>query len=302
VEQSAYHLPVLLNTSVEALVQNPNGTYVDVTFGGGGHSRAILNLLSPQGKLIAFDQDPDAKANLPEDARLLFLPTNFRFIENFLTLHGIRQVDGILADLGVSSHQFDVPDRGFTLRVNAPLDMRMNPAQTLNASTILQTYSEEDLARIFKYYGEFPHAKRLAERVVKERETGTIHTPEALKKLLHGLVHPTKLAKTLPVILQALRIEVNDEMGALEALLLASPQLIRKGGRLVVISYHSLEDRPVKHFIRSGNLEGKQEKDFFGHVIAPFKPVKMGAIAPDEEEVRINSRARSAKLRIAERL
>lgn len=301
-EQSVYHLPVLLNTSVETLVKDPNGTYVDVTFGGGGHSRAILNLLSPQGKLIAFDQDPDAKANLPEDARLLFLPTNFRFIENFLGLHGIRQVDGILADLGVSSHQFDAPERGFTLRVNAPLDMRMNPAQMLNASTILQTYSEEDLARIFKLYGEFPHAKRLAERIVKGRETLAIHTPEALKKLLHGLVHPTKLAKTLAVILQALRIEVNDEMGALEALLLASPKLIRRGGRLVVISYHSLEDRPVKHFIRSGNLEGKQEKDFYGHVMAPFRPVKMGAIAPNEDEVRINSRSRSAKLRIAERL
>lgn len=301
-EQSVYHLPVLLNASVEALVQNPNGTYVDVTFGGGGHSRAILNQLSPEGKLVAFDQDPDAKANLPEDHRLLFIPTNFRFIENFLTLHGIKQVDGILADLGVSSHQFDVPERGFTLRVNAPLDMRMNPAQTLNATTLLHTYPAEELARIFKHYGEFPHAKRLAERIVKTRETEPVNTPEALKKLLHGLVHPTKINKTLPVILQALRIEVNDEMGALEALLLASPQIIRKGGRLVVISYHSLEDRPVKHFIRSGNLEGKQEKDFYGHVLAPFKPVKMGAIAPDDQEILHNSRARSAKLRIAERL
>lgn len=301
-EQSVYHSPVLLDTSVEALVQNPDGLYVDVTFGGGGHSRAILKKLSPSGKLVAFDQDPDAKANLPEDPRLLFIPANFRFIENFLNIHGINQVDGILADLGVSSHQFDAPERGFTLRVNAPLDMRMNPSQNLNASTLLHTYSEDELARIFKYFGEFPHAKRLAERIVKSRETDPVNTPEALKKLLHGLVHPAKLAKTLPVILQALRIEVNDEMGALHALLTSAPNLIKKGGRLVVISYHSLEDRPVKHYIRSGNLEGIVEKDFFGHVIAPFKPVKMSAIAPDEDEIRINSRARSAKLRIAERL
>lgn len=299
---SAYHLPVLLKPSVDALVQNPGGTYVDATFGGGGHSREILSRLNNEGRLYAFDQDPEAAANAIDDKRFTFIPSNFRFMENYLTMHGVEQVDGILADLGVSSHQLDKAERGFSFRWNEILDMRMNPAQSVNASRILQQYTQAQLRDLFRKYAEFPHANRLAERIVKQRITEPVNRPEQLRNLLRGLVHPTKINKTLQVILQALRIEVNDELGALFTLLQTSVKLLKKGGRLVLISYHSLEDRPVKNFMRAGNFVGTQAKDLYGNVASPLKPVKIGAITPDEHEIEINPRARSAKMRIAEKL
>ncbi len=295
-----YHIPVLLNASIEALNINPNGVYVDVTFGGGGHSRELLTKLD-NGKLYAFDQDPDAQANTPQDDRFTLIPQNFRFTQNFLRMYGVTEVDGILADLGVSSHQFDEAARGFSLRFDAPLDMRMGQQGGQTAAELVNTAEEAELATIFKRYGELPGAHRLARLICKTREESPIETTGQLVALAGRMAHPAKQQKYAAQVFQALRIAVNDELEALKALLEQSVNLLKPGGRLVVISYHSLEDRMVKHFMRAGNFDGEIEKDFYGNPLTPFKLISRSAIAPDQEEKERNSRARSARLRIAER-
>jgi 16S rRNA (cytosine1402-N4)-methyltransferase len=300
--EAAYHIPVLLNESVDALNIRPDGTYVDVTFGGGGHSREILKRLGAEGRLVAFDQDPDAEANVPADERFTFVAANFRFLKNYLRLHGITEVSGILADLGVSSHQFDEPGRGFTLRADTPLDMRMNPGAGRTAADILNNDEETKLADIFFHYGEFRNARALARAIVAKRAEKRIRTSADLEMALGRFVPPQDRHKFLARVFQALRIEVNGEMDVLREFLPAASDVMEKGGRLAVISYHSLEDRPVKYFMRTGNMEGKEEKDFFGNPIRPMKPLSAKAIVPSEEEILRNNRARSAKLRIAEKL
>jgi 16S rRNA (cytosine1402-N4)-methyltransferase len=296
-----YHIPVLLSASIDALNIRPNGVYVDVTFGGGGHSREILKRLE-SGKLFAFDQDPDALQNVPDDDRFTLIPQNFRYLQNFLRMYGVTEVDGILADLGVSSHQFDETSRGFSIRGDAPLDMRMAQRGERTAATILNEAEEQDLARILRNYGEVKGAGRVVRAIVKKRNEQPFTTTGDLIRLLEPMVPATKRHKFLAQVFQALRIEVNDEMGALEDLLTQSERVLKPGGRLVVISYHSLEDRPVKRYLRSGNFEGEVKKDFYGNPITPFKTVSRGAILPDEEEMKTNSRARSARLRVAEKL
>lgn len=296
-----YHIPVLLNASIEGLNVQPNGVYVDVTFGGGGHSRELLTKLS-EGKLYAFDQDPDAQANTPDDDRFTLIDQNFRFAQNFLRMHGVQSVDGILADLGVSSHQFDEASRGFSLRFDAPLDMRMGQQGGQTAADLVNTSEEAELATIFKQYGELPGAHKLARLICKSREEAPIETTGQLVALAGRMAPPPKQQKYAAQVFQALRIAVNDELGALKALLEQSLSLLKPGGRLVVIAYHSLEDRMVKHFMRAGNFEGKVEKDFYGNPLTPFKLISRSAIIPEEEEIQHNSRARSARLRIAERL
>lgn len=296
-----YHIPVLLNASMEGLNIQPNGVYVDVTFGGGGHSRELLSHLD-QGKLYGFDQDPDAQANVPNDDRFTLIPQNFRFMQNFLRMHGVTAVDGILADLGVSSHQFDEASRGFSLRFDAPLDMRMGQQGGQTAAELINTAEEAELAQIFKRYGELQGSHRLARLICKTRETSPIETTGQLVALAGRMAHPAKQQKYAAQVFQALRIAVNDELEALKALLEQSVQLLKPGGRLVVISYHSLEDRMVKHFMRAGNFDGEVEKDFYGNPLTPFKLISRSAIAPDEAEKELNSRARSARLRIAERI
>lgn len=296
-----YHIPVLLNASMEGLNIQPNGVYVDVTFGGGGHSRELLSHLD-QGKLYGFDQDPDAQTNVPNDDRFTLIPQNFRFMQNFLRMHGVTAVDGILADLGVSSHQFDEASRGFSLRFDAPLDMRMGQQGGQTAAELINTAEEAELAQIFKRYGELQGSHRLARLICKTRETSPIETTGQLVALAGRMAHPAKQQKYAAQVFQALRIAVNDELEALKALLEQSVQLLKPGGRLVVISYHSLEDRMVKHFMRAGNFDGEVEKDFYGNPLTPFKLISRSAIAPDEAEKELNSRARSARLRIAERI
>ena len=316
---SEYHLPVLLEKSVHALITDPSGTYIDATFGGGGHSREILRQLSPKGRLIAFDRDADARANVPEDARFTLLHNNFRFVHNYVLLDAWQQasrdfqghvVDGILADLGVSSHQFDTAERGFSFRFDGPLDMRMNaasPAQgaaggaARTAADVVNTYSLEALRRIFSLYGELNEADRLARLVVAAREQEAIETTTALNAAIAPALPPFAEHKYLAKVYQALRIEVNAEMRSLEKFLEGAAESLRKGGRLVVITYHSLEDRMVKNFIKAGNLAGEVEKDMFGRSQAPFSAVNRKPILPEEEEIAANTRARSAKLRIAER-
>lgn len=296
-----YHDSVLLQKSVEGLNINPNGNYVDVTFGGGGHSRAILNKLE-NGKLIAFDQDADALKNTIDDERFVLINHNFQFLKNFLRLHKISKVDGILADLGVSSHQFDVPERGFSIRFDAPLDMRMSKNQPVKASDIVNTYSEEELKRLFKNYGEIKNSGCFSRAIIETRETNPISTTTQLIDCVRKCFPNHKRNKFLAQVFQALRIEVNDEMQTLKLLLEQANELLASGGRLVVISYHSLEDRLVKNFIRSGNFKGIVEKDFFGNPIVSFKQITRKPIMPDEIEIKKNSRARSAKLRIAEKI
>lgn len=296
---SEYHVPVLLHESVEGLAIKPSGTYVDCTFGGGGHSRLILEKLGPEGRLVVFDKDEDAKANAPHDPRLRFMASDFRFMRNYLKFLKITEVDGILADLGVSSHQFDTPERGFSTRFEAVPDMRMDKNAPLSASEILNGYEQEELARVLYQYGELNNSRRVAAALVAKRP---IESTSALREALAPFYRKQDEHKFLAVVFQALRIEVNDELAALREMLSASLDLLVKGGRLSVISYHSLEDRLVKNFIRAGNFSGQPEKDFYGNPLVQMKAVNRQVIIPDEEEIKKNNRARSAKLRIAEKL
>lgn len=297
----AYHNPVLLQSSVDYLVTNPDGTYVDVTYGGGGHSREILSRLG-SGRLIAFDQDSDAQANLVEDERFTFVPSNFKNLSRFLKYHQAYPVDGILADLGVSSHQFDTPERGFSYREDGVLDMRMNTNAGKSAQDIVNQYDEQALSQVFYRYGELSDGRTLARRIVKAREERPIRTTQELVEALKPSLPRGRENKSLSRIFQALRIEVNQEMEALEAFLTQTVESLKIGGRLVVISYHSLEDRMVKNFMRAGNFSGEVEKDFYGNPQTPFKLITRKALVPDDEEINLNPRARSAKLRVAEKI
>lgn len=292
-----YHNPVLLERSVNDLVTNPGGIYVDVTFGGGGHSREILTKLSQKGKLYGFDQDLDALKNTLEDERFTLINQNFRFLENSLMVYGIKRVDGILADLGVSSHQFDAAERGFSTRNNAPLDMRMNVMQGIDAKKILNEYEEEQLADIFYYYGELREARKLAREIVHHRKIKEIDTTEDLKNLF-SYIPQFKQNKFYAQVFQAVRIEVNQELEALKELLVQSHKMLKPGGRLVVISYHSLEDRLVKRFLKNGMFEGEPARDIYGNYEKTFDLLQTKAIIPDDEEIKENSRARSAKMRV----
>ena len=293
-----YHNPVLLHESIDALAIKKDGVYVDVTFGGGGHSREILSRLGATGKLIAFDQDLDAKRNKIDDNRFILIEENFRYIGRFLKFYGVKKVDGILADLGVSSHQFDEAERGFSIRFDGELDMRMNQSSKTSAKKIINTYTEEMLANILFMYGELRNARAIAHTIVEARTDGVIETSFQLRKLLRKNLPKAKEHKILAQIFQAIRIEVNEELEVLKEFLIQTPDLLSQEGRLSIISYHSLEDRLVKRFIRTGLFDGEPEKDFFGNIHVPL--MKLGKlIIPNQEEVRKNNRARSAKLRVA---
>ena len=293
-----YHNPVLLHESIDALAIKKDGVYVDVTFGGGGHSREILSRLGATGKLIAFDQDLDAKRNKIDDNRFILIEENFRYIGRFLKFYGVKKVDGILADLGVSSHQFDEAERGFSIRFDGELDMRMNQSSKTSAKKIINTYTEEMLANILFMYGELRNARAIAHTIVEARTDGVIETSFQLRKLLQKYLPKAKEHKILAQIFQAIRIEVNEELEVLKEFLIQTPDLLSQEGRLSIISYHSLEDRLVKRFIRTGLFDGEPEKDFFGNINVPL--MKLGKlIIPNQEEVRKNNRARSAKLRVA---
>ena len=291
----------MLHESVEGLSIKPEGVYVDVTFGGGGHSREILKHLNKSGRLLAFDQDADAQQNIPNDDRLTFIDQNFRYLKNNCRLHEAPTVDGILADLGVSSHQFDQPERGFSIRFNADLDMRMDKSSILTAGQVINTYSEEDLHKIFGIYGEVQNAKSLARTIVTSRLSKPIETIADLRTAINAHIPKGKENKYLAQVFQALRIEVNQEMEALQDFLIQSVDTLKTGGRLVVISYHSLEDRLVKNFIAKGKFRGDVEKDFYGNEIKPLKAISRKAIQASAKEIETNNRARSAKLRIAEK-
>ena len=293
-----YHNPVLLHESIDALAIKKDGVYVDVTFGGGGHSREILSRLGATGKLIAFDQDLDAKRNKIDDNRFILIEENFRYIGRFLKFYGVKKVDGILADLGVSSHQFDEAERGFSIRFDGELDMRMNQSSKTSAKKIINTYTEEMLANILFMYGELRNARAIAHTIVVARTDGVIETSFQLRKLLQKYLPKAKEHKILAQIFQAIRIEVNEELEVLKEFLIQTPDLLSQEGRLSIISYHSLEDRLVKRFIRTGLFDGEPEKDFFGNIDVPL--MKLGKlIIPNKEEIRKNNRARSAKLRVA---
>ena len=325
-----YHIPAMLRETIQGLNIQPSGLYVDVTFGGGGHSRAILDPSNSPSrgeikKLYSFDQDLDAYHNamrsdfgnrISDNGNWQFVHSNFRYLRNFMDYYGVQQIDGLLADLGVSFHHFDCPERGFSFRFSAPLDMRMNQTGGKTAADILNTYSEEDLARVLYIYGEMKNSRQLAKKIVKAREQKAIERTEELVSLVIGktpslplqggrdgqeLDIPAGAKKELAKLFQALRIEVNDEMGALREMLLAAKDLLKPGGRIAILTYHSLEDRIVKNFLRSGNLDGKIEKDFYGNILSPFKVIEKGLTASDEEVER-NPRARSAKLRVAEKV
>ncbi|MDR0983046.1 MAG: 16S rRNA (cytosine(1402)-N(4))-methyltransferase RsmH [Culturomica sp.] len=297
-----YHVPVLLNEVVDGLNINPDGVYLDLTFGGGGHSRAILKHLKG-GRLIGFDQDEDALRNVPDDEHFIFVNHNFKYLRNFLRYYGFDKVDGILADLGVSSHEFDEADRGFSFRFDSELDMRMNRRSKLNAADVLNTYSEADLVRIFRDYGELENAGRTAAMIVKARESQKIVTSTDLNDAIAVVIPKIKVNKYLARLYQALRIEVNGELDALQEMLERGRDVLKSGGRMVVITYHSLEDRIVKNFFKSGNFEGKVEKDpIFGDVRRDFLEINRKVITPSEEEINVNPRSRSAKLRIAEKI
>ncbi|AXT54038.1 16S rRNA (cytosine(1402)-N(4))-methyltransferase RsmH [Aquimarina sp. BL5] len=296
-----YHNPVLLKETVDGLAIKPDGVYVDVTFGGGGHSREILERLGPKGKLYAFDQDKDALLNTIDDERFVLINENFRFIKRFLRFHGVRKVDGILGDFGVSSHQFDVAERGFSTRFEADLDMRMNQGDELSAYHVINEYDESDLRTMFFQYGELRNAPKLARAIVSSRKDKPIKTSAELKEVLKPFMPKYKEHKILAQIYQAIRIEVNQEIEVLKEFLMQTQNVLDEGGRISLISYHSLEDRLVKRFIRSGLFEGEPEKDMYGNVSVPFKKVG-GLIIPTDEEIKVNNRARSAKLRIAKRI
>jgi 16S rRNA (cytosine1402-N4)-methyltransferase len=295
-----YHNPVLLNETVDGLNIKPDGVYVDVTFGGGGHSKEILRRLGPNGRLFGFDQDEDALANSLQDERFTLISENFRYVKRFLRFHGVKSVDGVLADLGVSSHQFDVPERGFSTRFDAELDMRMSKKNELDAYKVINGYDEADLKRVFLDYGELKVAPALARTIIEAREKKTINTTDELKLILSKYLPEQFKNKILAQIYQAIRIEVNQEMDVLKEFLVQSLEILKPEGRLSVISYHSLEDRLVKRFMKNGMFEGEPERDFFGNFSVPFKLVGK-LIVPDEAEIKINNRARSAKLRIAEK-
>jgi 16S rRNA (cytosine1402-N4)-methyltransferase len=297
-----YHNPVLLHKSIEGLDIRPDGVYVDATFGGGGHARAILQKLNADGTLVAFDQDPEAEVNKPDDPRLIFVNQNFRYLKNFLRLYDKIPVDGILADLGVSSHQFDEARRGFSIRFDGPLDMRMGKHQNLTAAEVVNTYSEDELNEIFRLYGEIKNSRCMARLICEKRKQQPFSRTFELIEAVEKCIPPTRKNKRLSMLFQALRIEVNQELEALKAFLQQTVEVLRPGGRLVVISYHSLEDRLVKNFIKTGNFEGKVKKDFFGNDLVDMKPVINKAIVPDEDEIMRNSRARSARLRVAEKI
>ena len=296
-----YHKPVLLTESVDALVSNPDGVYVDVTFGGGGHSREILSRLSEKGRLFSFDQDSDALNNAIEDSRFTLINQNFRFLENSLLMYGVAQVDGVLGDLGVSSHQFDKAERGFSIRSDAPLDMRMNKMQDIDAYKVVNEYDEEALADIFYYYGELREARKLAREIVNKRKSADIKTTEDLKKVF-SYVPAHKSNKFFAQVFQAIRIEVNQELGALKEMLVQSSNVLKKDGRLVIISYHSLEDRLVKKFLKNGMFEGEPERDVYGNYQKVFELPYRKAVVPTDEEIEDNSRARSAKMRVGIKL
>lgn len=296
-----YHIPVLAAESIEGLNLLPGADVVDATFGGGGHSRLILEKIT-DGRLFAFDQDEDAAQNTLNDKRLYFVRHNFRYIKNFLNYYGVEQVDAIFADLGVSSHDFDVPDRGFSFRFEGKLDMRMNQNAKTDAGNIINEYSEEQLELVFRMFGEIKNSRQLASLICKKRNETRIKTTTQLKKIVSECTPRAIENKYLAQVFQALRIEVNHEMEALQEFLTASLSLLKPGGRLVVITYHSLEDRLCKNFMKTGNFEGKVQKDFFGNVTSPFKMVNKKVITPGKEEIKTNSRARSAKLRIAEKI
>lgn len=296
-----YHNAVLLKETVDGLDIKPNGVYVDVTFGGGGHSREILSRLGDEGKLYAFDQDKDALANKIDDERFVLINENFRYIKRFLRFYGVKEVDGVLADFGVSSHQFDVAERGFSTRFEAKLDMRMDQDNKLSAYEVINEYEEEKLRDVLLQYGELRQAPAMARVIVSERKVAPIETSEQLKLVLKKFLNHRKENKVLAQIYQAIRIEVNQEIEVLKELLLQMPEVLKKGGRLSFISYHSLEDRLVKRFIRNGMFEGEPERDVFGNFEVPLKKVG-GLIVPTASEIKMNNRARSAKLRIAEKI
>ena len=297
-----YHIPVMLKECIEALAIDPNGTYVDLTMGGGGHTREILANLGEGGHLYSLDQDPDAEANAPQDERHTFVASNFRFVRGALRLRGVEQVDGILADLGVSSHHFDAKHRGFSFRGDAPLDMRMNTREGRTAADIVNTYTNDALAKIFSEYGELDTTWKIANCIERARNEKPITTTAELVEAVNPCTPPKDEAKFLTKLFQALRIELNGEMEALKMALEQSLKLLKPGGRLVIMSYHSLEDRIVKNFMRSGNTEGIIEKDFFGRATTPFKVITRKAVVPTNVEIEINPRSRSAKLRVAVRI
>lgn len=297
-----YHIPALLSETINGLNIKPDGIYADVTFGGGGHSRAILAQLGEKGRLYGFDQDIDARANALDDVRFTFVYSNFRFLRNFMLYYGVDHLDGILADLGVSFHHFDAPDRGFSFRADGPLDMRMNRSGSLTAAKIVQEYDVDSLTRLMKLYGELRQARQIAQTIDKARRQAPIETTARLLEVIAPCIDPRHEKKELAQVFQALRIEVNNEMDVLRQFLNQALRTLRPGGRLCVITYHSLEDRLVKNFMKSGNFEGKTESDFFGRSTAPMKLLTSKPIVPTEQEIETNPRSRSAKLRIAERV
>lgn len=299
--ETPYHIPALLHETIDGLQIKPNGIYVDVTFGGGGHSREILNRLGPKGRLLAFDQDLDAIANIINDPRFTFVRSNFRFMKNFLQYHNIEKVDGILADLGVSSHHFDEEERGFSFRFDGVLDMRMNTKSQITAASILNNYTEEQLADVFYLYGELHNSRKIARTIAQQRQKAPFETIFQFLEVLKPYFAREKEKKDMARVFQALRIEVNKEMEVLRSLLNQSIEILNDGGRISILTYHSLEDRLVKNFFRSGNFGGKLEKDFYGNIIAPLKPVNNKVIVATDEEIAQNPRARSAKLRVAEK-
>ncbi len=298
---NVYHIPALLAETIDGLAIKRDGTYVDVTFGGGGHSRAILAELGENGRLFSFDQDMDAYANRLDDSRWQFVHSNFRYLKNFMRYYEVEQIDGLLADLGVSFHHFDAAERGFSFRFEGPLDMRMNQSAKKTAADIVNNYAEEDLARVLYLYGEMKNSRAIARAICKKRSTTPILRTEELTTLISPLCGRDAEKKDLARVFQALRIEVNDEMSALEEMLTSAGELLASGGRIAILTYHSLEDRLVKNFFRSGNLAGEIEKDFYGNILSPFRLVNNKVIVASEDEVARNPRARSAKLRIAEK-
>ena len=296
-----YHIPVLLQECIQGLKIKPEGIYVDVTFGGGGHAKEIYQKINKQGKLIVFDHDADAKKNAWEAPNFYFVPANFTYLSNHLKIQKVPEIDGLLADLGVSSHQFDIPERGFSIREDAPLDMRMNQNSERSAFEVVNLDSEDKLISIFRFYGELSNSRALAGEIIRQRASKSIKTTFELMAVLKPFAPKFKDHKFYAQVFQAIRIEVNQELEALKQLLLQSSELLKPGGRLVVISYHSLEDRLVKNFMKRGSFDGKIEKDFFGNVLKPFKELIKHPLVPSEDEIRLNSRARSAKLRIAEK-
>lgn len=299
--EQTYHIPVLLHESIEGMHIHPGGIYVDVTFGGGGHSKEILRQMDSSSKLFSFDQDPDAEKNIVNDPRFTFVRSNFRYLHNFLRYYGVEKVDAILADLGVSSHHFDDSERGFSFRFDGKLDMRMNKRAGITAADIVNTYEEERLANVFYLYGELKNSRKLASILVKARSTKPVETIGEFIDLIKPLYGKEREKKELAKVFQALRIEVNQEMEALKEMLYAATEALKPGGRLVVITYHSLEDRMVKNIMKTGNVEGKAAQDFFGNIQTPFKLINNKVITPCDDEVQRNPRSRSAKLRIAEK-